>query len=58
MPDKSLKPEGDPESYREAWVFITLATTQKAVLSYRSGILLFPSNARVLMLCRRANQVA
>jgi IS1 family transposase len=29
--------DGDPASYGDAWVFIALASTQKAVLSYRVG---------------------
>jgi hypothetical protein len=29
--------DGDPDSYGDAWVFIALASTQKAVLSYRVG---------------------
>jgi IS1 family transposase len=29
--------QGDPDSYGDAWVFIALASTQKAVLSYRVG---------------------
>lgn len=29
--------DGDPDSYGDAWVFIALAATQKAVLSYRVG---------------------
>ena len=29
--------DGDPKSYGDTWVFIALASTQKAVLSYRIG---------------------
>jgi len=29
--------QGDPDSYGDAWVFIALASVQKAVISYRVG---------------------